>query len=806
MRIYQYYLNILFLGLLFVNNLYAINQLSNQCDDLCQLESNQLQNIVTNTSSTCGIANDYWFESTYQHNIKLQNNESVINDNSLVMQANSITGVNSYTHHAIGNVTAYKSDKTINATELTYNQVNSLATGNDIILNQQYTTIYGKYFNYFLDTNMGTIEQASMLDDKSNFYTQGSSIDILSKNDYKIFDSFFTSCDPKDPDWHMTAQNMQFDYQNNEGTARKTTFYVESLPIMYMPYFRFPLGKRKSGFLIPEFGSNSTSGLFAGTPYYFNLADNYDMTFEPKLYTNAGLSFSDEFRYLNTNSKGEIYTEQVPYDNQTNNYRYYWHLWDKHSLTENVNIGYTFNQVSDNNYFVDFGNFNSTIDNINLDRTMYFNYKPNWGLFNAKIQGYQTLNPSGQTTDTPAIYSMAPQLDFQINPIAINDSSLTFALNSQYTNFISSSIYSGNTVAAQLQDGQRYLLYPSLSLPLSTSWGYVTPKFGINDTYYVLNPFNNFYPNGALVNRNIAITSIDSGMFFDQALTLNSSGYLHTLEPRVYYLYIPQINQGNIPVFDTAQATPNINQLFSENRFSGNDRINSANDITVGLSSKTLNDNTGIEVANLAVAYRYYLTPNNNLLYGSYTQFGQLYQPNPNLIAELTNSWSDTLSTNSNFQYDNIYQNIDAWNVGLKYNPDIHKILNANLRYQYQLPVFYYAWTPTQGYTPTYTENQYALDISGQWPLFSEKWLLNARTNYDFTQKQILNVLGGIEYNAGCWSVNLVAENYLTNINEYRQAYFIQFSLTGLTNFGSGDPTTDLKINIPGYVPITTIR
>ncbi|MFN7095318.1 MAG: LPS-assembly protein LptD, partial [Burkholderiales bacterium] len=474
------------------------------------------------------------------------------------------------------------------------------------------------------------------------------------------------------------------------------------------PYFMFPLGERKSGFLTPTFGSNTNTGTFVGLPYYWNMAPNYDMTITPEIYSRSGFLISDQFRYLTEQGKGEIYTEQVPNQWSDGKYRYYYHLTDTHNLESNVAVGYNYNQVSDNNYFVDFGNFNSTVDNINLDQSVYANYKPQWGFVGIKAQQFQTLQPTGPSgpVATAPIYSTLPQVNLNIQPQAIGQTPFQVNFISQYSNFYSTA----------MQSGQRAVIYPSITMPLKKAWGYITPKFGYNYTNYQLAPFPNQQAGYNGINRAIPISSIDSGLYFERPLTLGSTSYAQTLEPRLYYLYIPEVDQSKIPLFDTAPATYNLNQLFSENRFSGYDRINLANDLTMGVTSRLINDNTGVEMANWGIGYRYYITPENDFAYGNYTQYQQLYLPQPNAIAELGNKWTKAISTNASFQYNTMYNEIDAYSLQLKYNPEDYKIVNMRFGYQYQTPLLYYAYTPGQAYTPAAYEDQYVLDLSGQWP------------------------------------------------------------------------------------------
>lgn len=734
-----------------------------------------------------------------KYNNITDNESSNINSKVAVITADKSTGKKNGVFLLQGNVVAYKDDKIIISDWLTYDQNNSHIVGQNVLLYRHYNQIRGNWVDYYFNLDNGYVLEAEAKDYKSNMTARSEKLDIINNKKFVMDNSYFTSCKIDSPDWHISADKLTFDYQDYQGTARNSVFYIKDIPVFYTPYLQFPLGQRRSGLLTPELGGQ-TAGYFIGIPFYWNMATNYDMTITPRVYFSRGVMLSDSFRYLNDNGFGDIYTEQV-WQNQGPNYRYYWHLKDDHYLTDDKwGIGYDYSVVSDDNYFVDYGNFNTTLNNINLLRSAYLKYLPSWGNFDIRVQGYQTLFPSNQPL-SQYIYSVLPQINFNINDFGNDTNNLKFNLVSQYSNFSTELLSSGYN---SLQNGQRMVIYPSLSWLKENSWGYIKPKIGLHDTHYELQPYPQFQNNYNEINRLLPIVSIDTGVSFDKELELNSVNYISTLEPRLYYLYIPQTNQSNIPVFDTAVASPNLMQLFNENIFSGFDRINSANNLTLGLSSRLINSIKGDELYNFGIGYRYYITSNNNLLYGSYNQFGQLYQPTPNFITELTNNWTNKISTISSFQYDSVFNNIDAYSFQIKYNPENHKIFNARFNYQYQLPVFYYAWSIGQNYAPLFIENQYAIDISGQWPLFSQHWLIDARTNYDFTRSQFLNALGGIEYNAGCWSLSAIYQQYLINLSQYNQAYFIQFNLGGFTSIGT-DPTQQLQLNIPGYVPIKPI-
>ncbi|MBY0379510.1 MAG: LPS assembly protein LptD, partial [Burkholderiales bacterium] len=685
-----------------LGNIYANTNLSADSDDLLSLSKSPPR------FPSCSQKDGYWFEQSGDDYVV----NSTMTESEAYIRGNSLTGQKGGVHYINGNVTAYKGNQTMTADWLIYNQANSRAVAGNVILTRQYDVMTGKWSDYSFDLSNGIIKDASAKNAMTNMYVEAKQIKIFNKDKYRAENGFFTTCDPKNPAWHITSKTTEIDYQDSQGVARHATFYIESMPVAYSPYFQFPLGKRRSGFLMPEIGvltsaSYPGANMFVGTPFYWNMSSDYDMTIEPKYYSLSGFMLTDQFRYLTENGNGQIYTEQMPRDQQMGEYRYYWNMFDNHTIASDWTVGYMWSSVSDNNYFVDFGNANSFVDNINLERSAYLRYKPNWGLFDVMVRGYETLNPTDQPAP-PQIYSVLPQINFNLNPLPLGDTKLQLGLNSQYTNFTSHVLLSNNsggTPQTALQDGQRVFIYPSLAMSLQAAWGYITPKLGYSFTGYQLEPYSGFYSNGGEVSRQLPIMSVDSTLYFDQPINWLGNSFIQTLEPRLYYLYIPQFNQANLPVFDTAVATPSLTQLFSENRFSGYDRINSANDITMGLTSRILNDNTGTELVNWGLGYRYYITPENNLLYGSYTQFGQLYQPSPNLIAELNNNWADNISTAAILQYDSLFQNVDGYSLQVNYKPEKHKLLNARYSYQYQMPVFYYSWSPGQVYTPNFYEN-----------------------------------------------------------------------------------------------------
>ncbi|RTK99406.1 MAG: LPS-assembly protein LptD [Proteobacteria bacterium] len=747
----------------------------------------------------CGYDDSQWYQKSGPDFFGLTKVES----QTMYMQANDINGQYGGTHVAQGNVIGYKGEQTFFSDWLIYDQLNDRASmGDNVYLTRQFDSLQGQWADYFLDLNKGKFTQARAYYGKENLSFTGDQINVQDKAHATIDNGYMTSCNPNDPAWYVKSDQIKLDYTDSQGAASNATMYFESIPIFHSPYMTFPLGQRRSGWLTPNFGGTSTSGFMASEAYYWNMAPNYDMTITPEVWARQGIMVADQFRYMTESNVGSIYTEQLPSswgaEQGVPNYRWYWSLTDTYTPAKYLTMGYNYNQVSDNNYFNDFGNFYSVTDSVNLDQSAYINYAPQWGLASIKLQNYQTLYPLS-TTQTIPIYAQYPMANFNVNPQNLGAGFKGSWLSSY-----------GYFYSPDMQSGQRLVAYPSVTYPMQKVWGSLTPKLGLNSINYDVGNNPGYANSAGQYSLNLPVASIDGSLYFDRPTSVGNTAMTQTFEPRLYYLYIPAVNQANLPDFDTATATYNYNQLFSENQFTGSDRLNAANDITIGGTSRLINDANGNEIMKFNFGYRYFISQESNSLYGTYTQYPQLYLPTPNMIAELTNQWNRQISTFASFQYDTTQSNVDYYSVNLKWNPDAGKVLNVGFSYQYDMPLLVYNYTPGQQFTASTYENQYAVNISGQWPLYKDKIYIMGRTNYDFTMNSWLNFVGGLQYNGGCYNISAVYQQFIYGYNYSgqplnQQVYMLNFNFKGIGDVGSGDPTSLLNNNIQGYQSVYSI-
>lgn len=261
--------------------------------------------------------------------------------------------------------------------------------------------------------------------------------------------------------------------------------------------------------------------------------------------------------------------------------------------------------------------------------------------------------------------------------------------------------------------------------------------------------------------------------------------HLMTLEPRLFYVNIPNKDQSKLPNFDTSVNDFNFAQLFTENRFSGYDRINGANEITTALTSRFIDQSNGLERLRIAIGKRYYFSQQSIVLDGT-----------PPQVTNTGNDWmlsaggdlTKTFRLDSSYEYNPTINATQRYNVQLRYNPEPGKV--ASIRYRYGI---YELQDDNGTYGPLRQ-----VDVAAQWPI-AKRWYAIGRYNYSLIQQRPIEQLAGFEYNDGCWSARLYSQRYATDLTTTKNAVFFQLELKGLGALGSGSLQSALRLAIPGY-------
>ena len=697
--------------------------------------------------------------------------------------ADEVGGQSKVSVRAEGNVIIERNSQVLNAQWVDYNQQTETVTaGDSFVLYDNGSVVSGDKLEYKLSDSTGSGENLRLETEHEGRRLQAVSAQgqLQGKNRYHLQDTKFNTCQRGDASWYIQADSIEADYEQGVGVAKNAKLVFGGVPVLYTPWADFPLnGNRKSGLLVPTVGLGS-DGLELDLPYYLNLAPNYDATITPGVIGSRGARIGGQFRYLQPKYAGQVEGTWMPDDRKSeHNNRYQFKLNHNQQFTSKLSGGIDYNRVSDNDYYRDFYGQDDIAANVNLNRQVWLNYNDTlWGgALNGHftVQKYQTLANIYGYKDEP--YAILPRLQGTWNK---NIGNAQVDLFGQFTRFDHDSKQSGN----------RAVLYPSVRWNLHNEWGFISPKLGVHYTFYDLDDFEN--NPGRSVSRTLPIFNIDAGMTFERQTRLFGHDFVQTLEPRLFYNYIPTKSQNDLPNFDSSENSFSYEQLFRENLYSGNDRINSANSLTAALQTRYLDDKTGAERLRAGIGQKYYFTTDNVLLDGSVSR----YQRNrSDWIAFGQGQISESVSAHAIVHYN---QNLRRWenlDTGLLYNPEPGKALSVRYKYGRNEPIY------LQDDGNYYYDKLKQIDIGAQWPITRQLSAV-ARFNYDLDVKKPLEQLVGLEYRSGCgcWSASVVGQRYVNSLNSYKNAVFFNLQLKDLSNIGN-NPSEKLRLVVPGYSP-----
>ncbi len=596
-------------------------------------------------------------------------------------------------------------------------------------------------------------------------------IDFEGENQIRMRAATYTTCKPGNDDWFLSVDDLKLDFDNQVGTGTDGTVHFLGVPILYSPWMSFSLNnQRKSGFLRPTYGSSSDNGIEFTLPYYWNIAPNMDATFEPRILSRRGVEIGTDVRYLNE-AFGGIYTsrarlEYLPNDQKAGIDRWGVSLTHNQQTANGFSGAINYNRVSDNKYYTDLSSqITKTSETQLLEQGLLTYSGGGWWNASVNLQSFQTLQPDPQNPVTPP-YRLLPQVTVNARQPDLFATDSSFF--GQYTYFVHPD--------SLKVEGQRTVLQPQISLPYVTPGWYVTPRLGVNVTQYALSYPVSVSNERSSINRSLPIFSLDSGMTFERPSNWFGRDYTQTLEPRLYYLNIPYKNQNDIPVFDSAQADFNFAQIFADNQFSGWDRINNANQLTAAVSSRLIDPSTGGEIMRGMLGQRLYFTDDKVALPGTTTRQWN----KSDLLAGFTGQILPRVYADAALEYTVNDQEFQRYSMGARYFPEAGKLLNASYSYN------------TQAATPIKQ-----IDISGQWPI-DGRWQAVGRYNYSFLQNQPIEIIGGLQYNAGCWVVRVVGHRLQTTEANSTTTTFVQLELNDFARIGS-NPLDLLRRQISGY-------
>lgn len=644
-----------------------------------------------------------------------------------------------------GNVQIDKGNKRLLADQVTYYSKSShaVAQGN-VILQQPELTIQSESGEILINNNTGSFQNSRYeLPLRAARGTAGS-IYVLDPKHSRATDITYTTCLPTKIDWELQADEITLDQEKSIGVARQVVLRFKDFPIFYSPYMSFPLDdQRKSGFLIPSLGHTDINGTIVATPYYWNIAPNRDATITPRYYSKRGAQFGAEYRYLHENGKGQIAGEYLPDDDLSNDDRGAFSYQHNSHYPGNWSLNANLNHASDRNYFKDLGENLSLSSITNLEQRIDLGWRQDSWRFQTRLQNFQ---PIGDTNET---YRRLPQLLLDGAPEGKLDG-LEFPFHAELVRFDHE-----NNVTT----GNRLDLYPAVRYDYRQPGYFIAPSAGLRYTRYDTDDPRNLLPDSKT--RTLPIFSLDSGLFFERNDRFAGRDVVHSLEPRLFYLYVPYRNQDQLPVYDTGIYTFSFAQMFRENRFTGADRQADANQLTLALTHRSLDTHSGDEIFRIGVGQILYFRDREVTLPNRTIDT----QSSSELIAEIGAHFGQYTIAGAATQWDPDKQQTTRSSARLQFRSDNQHILNLSYRYE--------------------KDDFEQTDVSFIWPM-GRNWSGIGRWNYALDDNRTQGMLLGLQYESCCWLVRIVGRRYILDEDEdSTNSVLLQMQFKGLGNFGN---------------------
>lgn len=725
-----------------------------------------------------------------------------------------------------GDVHITQGYREVNADKITLNQSVEQAQleGNvtvrepGLLLKGQRGQIDAAYNNSQLDNAAFVLHQSHMRGNASQIAKYGDNLVTLS-------DGGITSCPPESNTWFLKASEIEIDQEEAMGSATHVRLEVKDLPVFYLPYMTFPVGdERKSGFLYPTIGSSDKNGFEVAAPYYFNIAPNYDATLTPRYLSERGLVTELETRhlakrfattlsgaFLESDQGGNISdgdqalidsgaiteAQATPYKDQD---RWLANIEQQGGFGERWYTGIDYSKVSDQDFFRDLGTQSLEVNSqTHLLQQAKAGYNFDHWRTQIRATQYQSVSTAAEQ------YRLLPAVDingfYRFGDFEVN-------LKNEYSSFD----HNDKDENINRITGDRARADYTVAWDKRWVWGHIKPTVGASALHYQLDDENLKDDVNDAPSAVAAMASLDAGLIFERDGAMFGNGYLQTFEPRAFHLYreydqdqseFYNLTANNADInFDTSAPTFSYSQLFRDSRFVGGDRIDDADQTSIGLTTRFIGAESGAERLRLSLGQIFYHGDREVTLNGVSQTRGE-----SEIAMELSGQLSDSWRLNGNVLYDPFTDDlidsnaryeegtteISQASVGLRYLDDNYRIFNLAYRFTRQAMVTDSNDSNNNGdMTDLIDGNIEQADASFVLPI-AGNWNLIGRSLYDLNYDRELETFAGFEYDSCCYRLRLVGRKWLDNTLhtivpdqdlEYDQGVFFELQFKGLGSTG----------------------
>jgi len=525
--------------------------------------------------------------------------ESVINNPNVPWQLEADEIFYDQNYDAViakGNVTIYKSNVKIMANFIRFEQktMKAYAEG-DVVLTNGEDILSGSSMNIDLDSQIGSVDDGYLFLKENNYHLTGNLIQKTGEKTYSIDEATLTTCDGDKPDWKITGKNVKITAEGG-GSAQHATMWARNMPVLYTPYFYYPARKnRQTGLLWPEFGKSNHWGWNYNQPFFWAIDESSDATFYAQYMTERGLKGGMEYRYILDNwSKGTWMIDGLEDDKtdvggqssaewgyedgnrvilRKNTDRYWLRGSHQQKMPYGIRGQLDVDLVSDQDYTREFNSgymgwkqsqdyfenvFNRDLDDYNdpvRTNRLYFNKL--WPRYSLNVEFRYDLDSTIRNSGDPDLtLQQLPVISFDAIKQRIAASPFFYNLNSEYLYF-----WSVDGSRTQRADAAPRLYLPFQLKPFIS----IEPSVGLRGTLWYLDK-EEFGQEGdkRFYSRGLYDTRLD--LFTEVFKVFRIGGQAveaikHTVRPRITHTFIPDVDQDELPNFDTVDRISNENLL-----------------------------------------------------------------------------------------------------------------------------------------------------------------------------------------------------------------------------------------------------
>ncbi|WP_244146217.1 LPS-assembly protein LptD [Comamonas antarctica] len=691
-----------------------------------------------------------------------------------------------------GNAELRRSDTIVRANRMEYTVADDrVQAEGQVHINRAGNVFDGNRLDLEVEAFRGNFTDANYRFLATQAHGDASEVEFLDRERSIIHNATYTTCQRDneaswEPDWVLKARSIHLDQGTQVGYARGAKLQFKGVTVLPIPVVSFPLSdQRKSGLLPLTIGLDNVSGFEYTQPYYWNIAPNRDATLSSTLMTKRGVNVGGEFRYLEPTYQGKLRLDYMPGDRLRDRDRWAYGVLHQGTIASPfgaLGLNLNLNRVSDDNYWRDFtrrGETNRLLNSRLLPSDATLGWSGQDSTLMLRTLKWQTLQDVASPITPP--YDRMPQLQWRYTPLNLGHG-LDMTVEADTTRFEADPTLTGQPNA------QRSYLSAEISRPFLSPGAFFTPKLKLHASQY---DFDGALSNGMTsAARTLPTLSLDSGLVFERETQLFGRNLLQTLEPRAFYTYTPYRDQSMLPVYDTGLNDFNLATIYSENSYSGHDRFADNNLLTLGLTTRLIDADTGAESARFGVAQRVRFSDQRVTLPGEVPATDRL----SDILFGASINWTPQWALDAAVQYNRETAHSERTTVAARYSPGNYRTISAAYRLQ-------------RG-----TSEQ--VDVGWQWPIRNPwasedkgreggRWYSVGRLNYSLQDRKLVDTVVGFEYDSCCWVGRVVLERLQSSVTTSNTRLLFQVEFVGFSRLSLGaNPLQSLKDNIPRYQPL----